>query len=220
MATADLFIKERKGQNGEILEEPWVILRKADGIVHRKLKYRDYVRLASKKYPLKNHMLLHFFKHMMADTDQPIEAMCLTPVHDNIKEEDDAPGIIKITGIDMKKSYKPEEDERYYHFYFKLSERPPERWVQLFTRLGEERKDNESDIRYIWVEEQHIAIRCFKRELRVAYLSDIKKLVKTTNIRYKKSLKKLMVDGKEAGIDSESMKKIAKHMYGARTSLS
>ena len=220
MATAELFIKERKSHNGEISEELWVILRKASGIIHRKLRYKDYEKVAKINYPLKNHMLLHFFKHMRTDTEQSIEAMNLTFAQDSMSENENNTGIIQITGIDMDRSYKPEEDERYHHFYFHLSEKPPERWLQLFARLGEERKYNESKMRYIWVEGQHIAVRCFMRELRVAYLSDIKKLVKVTNIRYKRSLKKLMADGKEAGIDSDSMNMIANHMYGARPSLS
>ena len=220
MATADLYIKERKSLSGEITEEPWVILRKASGIIHRKLRYKDYERIARINYPLKNHMLLHFFKHARTNADQSIEAMSLTFVNDSTSEEDETSRIIKVTGIDTNRSYKPEQDERYHHFYFHLSEKPPERWVQLFTRIGEERKNNDSGMRYIWIEGEHIAIRCFMGELRVAYLSDIKKLVNATNARYKKSLKKLMADGKKAGIDSDSMNKIVNHIYGARATYS
>jgi len=219
MQVADLFIKEKKINNGESTEELWVVLRKANGTIVRKLRFIDYEKNAVHSYPLRNQMLLYFYNYYQnkditkdeeaADTMAPKRIMAQRARKKQMNK-------IKITGIDLSRTYKPDDNDIYHHFYFYLSGKPPERWIRIFTREGEKLMKNINDFRYIWLEDNHIAIRCIMGELRTAFLSDIKEIMNATNSSYQKHLNQIMSDIRETEIDNNSMKVIVKHMFKAK----
>lgn len=58
MRIAELFIRVKKDKEGNAFEEPWVVIKKKNGKVIKKLRFKHYQKTKS-NLPLKNRILLH-----------------------------------------------------------------------------------------------------------------------------------------------------------------
>lgn len=96
---------------------------------------------------------------------------------------------IRITGLDDKKSYKPDANMKLYNLYLTMSSNPPTEWQQIFE--AERRFPRHSMWRRAWIEGEYIVIHCVPEELEKYHLNDLRQDVKNANIKYRKYLTEL-----------------------------
>lgn len=94
---------------------------------------------------------------------------------------------IKITDLDIDRSYNPDETKALYNMYLKLSSNPQYEWKQIFE--AERRFPRHSMWRRAWVEGDYIVVYCVPDELEKYHLRDIKEDVNMSNIKYRSYLK-------------------------------
>ncbi|MCK4295243.1 MAG: toll/interleukin-1 receptor domain-containing protein [Candidatus Marinimicrobia bacterium] len=94
---------------------------------------------------------------------------------------------IKITDLDINRSYNPDETKALYNMYIKLSSNPQYEWKQIFE--AERRFPRHSMWRRAWVEGDYIVVYCVPDELEKYHLRDIKEDVNMSNIKYRSYLK-------------------------------
>ena len=98
---------------------------------------------------------------------------------------------IRITEMDEKKSYKPDENKLLYNIYFKLSDTPPSEWDQIFE--AERRYPRHTMWRRAWVEGNYLIINCVPDELEKYHLNDLNEDTNNTNHKYRQYLKEIAI---------------------------
>ncbi|MFX0199582.1 MAG: hypothetical protein ACFFCW_25960 [Candidatus Hodarchaeota archaeon] len=98
---------------------------------------------------------------------------------------------IKITGVDKSKVYQPDPKKLLYHVYFRLSDRPPSEWGQIFEE--EHRFPRHTMWRRAWVEGQYIVVHCPLDEVKDR-LRDISQDVANTNKKYREYLHRQTIE--------------------------
>jgi len=96
---------------------------------------------------------------------------------------------IRIIGIDLERSHKPDPSLDLYDMYLELSEAPPEEWQRAFD--AERSFPRHTMWRHARVEGKYIVVHCVPEELERYHLRDLKQDVDNSNAKYRQYLGEL-----------------------------
>lgn len=90
---------------------------------------------------------------------------------------------ILITDVDKSRAYRPDPDKQLYNIYFRLSARPPQEWVEIFT--AERKFPRHNMWRQAWIEDEYIVIHCCLDEIKKYHFDDVTLDVCNANQKYR-----------------------------------
>lgn len=96
---------------------------------------------------------------------------------------------IRITDLDLYRSYNPDESKLLYNMYLKLSSVPPLEWQQIFE--AKRRFPRHTMWRRAWIEGQFIVMYCVPDELEKYHLQDLREDTASANEKYRQYLTEL-----------------------------